>query len=386
MISASLPVRAEPYAEAALLPFFDGLLPEGLARERLATRLRLDPADVFGFLREIGRECAGALSVVPEGADLGAVGTEGVEWLDDAKLAERIADLTTRPLADEPAENIRISLAGAQDKMAVVVDAARIGLPRGTTPSTHILKPASVERRGARGDRLAYPSLVANEAFCTVLAERAGLRTAQLTVREISGIASLLVARYDRVTVNGVVARVHQEDFCQALAVPSRRKYEADGGPAAGAYLELLRRVSVDVLSDQTELLDRLAFNYLIGNADGHAKNFALLYGQAGVRLAPAYDLLSTFVYGHLSKDMAVAVNGMFDGRALQPIHWKKWFSQLDLSARLYSARFADLANRVEAAIPVARAQLLTWKLANGVLDEVVALIAERVRLLRNLT
>ena len=141
VISVSLPVRDEPYDDAQVATFFDGLLPEGVVRERLATRFRLDPTDVFGMLREFGRDCAGALSIVPEGADLAAQERD-VQWLDDAALAQRIAELDERPLADEPAQDIRISLAGAQRKMAVIVEGQRIGLPRGTTPSTHILKPA----------------------------------------------------------------------------------------------------------------------------------------------------------------------------------------------------------------------------------------------------
>lgn len=382
MISVSLPVREQPYDEPALLPFFEGLLPEGLVRERLATRFRLDPADVFGFLREIGRDCAGALSIVPAGTSLEHIGDEGVEWLDETTLAGRVAELAARPLADEPAENIRISLAGVQDKMAVVVDGDRIGLPRGTTPSTHILKPASAERRG---DRLAYPSVVANEAFCTVLAANAGLRTVRVAARAVSGEAALLIERYDRASAGPRIVRVHQEDFCQALGVPSRRKYESDDGPGVAAYLDLLRRVSVDVLSDQPELLDRVAFNYLIGNADAHGKNFSILHDEGGARLAPAYDLLSTFVYPHLSKEMATAVSGIFDAAILKPVHWHKWFSQLEVSDRLYSARFADLAERVETAIPMARQEVTAWTLGNGVLDGVVKLVAQRVQLLKGL-
>jgi len=385
LISVSLPVREAPYAEPQLRPFFEGLLPEGVIRDRLARRFRLDPTDVFAFLRAIGRDCAGALSIVEAGTDLATVRDEGVEWLDDAALAERVSELGVRPLADEPDEGIRISLAGVQDKMAIVVEGDRIGLPRGTTPSTHILKPASAERRGARGDKLAYPSLVANEAFCTVVAGRAGLRVASVSVRRIAGEPALLIERYDRIRAGGGVARVHQEDFCQALAVSPLRKYEADGGPDLAAYLDLVRRWSVDVLSDQTELMDRVAYSYLIGNADAHAKNLSLLHSAAGIRLAPAYDLLSTAVYPHLKKDMALSINRMFDGNALRPIHWKKAFSQLGLSERLYAERFAALAERVLAAVPDARAELDSWVLRNGVLDGVVAVVSARAEVLKGL-
>lgn len=383
LISLSVPVRAEPYEQEGLLPFFDGLLPEGLVRERLAARFRLNPADVFGLLREFGRDCAGALSIVPDGTDLKASRTSGVDWLDDEALAERVGNLANRPLADEPAAGIRISLAGALNKMAVVVRGHRIGLPLERTPSTHILKPASTERRSSRDERLKYPSLVANEAFCTVLAGRAGLVAVTVSIRPIDGEPALLIERYDRVEAGERVERIHQEDFCQALGVLSSRKYEADGGPGLADCLDLIRRTSVDVLSDQTELLDRVAFNYLVGNDDAHAKNFSVLHPAEGTRLAPAYDLLSTFIYPDLKKAMAMKINNIEDSRALQPVHWKKAFGQLGLSERLYSERFVALAARVEEAIAEVRADVQAWNLGNGTLDGLVALISKRVEVLK---
>lgn len=385
LLSVTLPVRGKPYAGPELLPFFAGLLPEGLVRERLATRFQLSTLDVFGLLRVIGRDSAGALSIVEEGTDLTEEREAGVEWLDDEQLAERVAELGTRPLADEPAAGIRISLAGAQDKMAIVIDGPRIGLPRGTTPSTHILKPASAERRGRRGEKLAYPSLVANEAFCSVLAARAGLRAATVEIRPIDGEPALFVTRYDREGAGEGVNRVHQEDFCQALGLAPDRKYEADGGPGLGEYVSILKQWSVDVLADLLELMDRVAFNYLIGNSDAHAKNTSLLHTPQGIRLAPAYDILSTLAYPHLSTAMAVAINKMYDSTALQPVHWKKTFQQLELNQAMYGERFAALAERVTAAVPGAREQLRLWGVRNGVLDDVIARVVERAGLLQAL-
>lgn len=209
----------------------------------------------------------------------------------------------------ETSEDIRISLAGVQDKLAVVVNpSGRIGLPRGTTPSTHILKPASTERRGRRGDRLAYPALVANEAMCLTLARHAGIEVPELQVLNVDDEPALLIARYDRRGLDGRLVRLHQEDFCQALGIPSRQKYEADGGPGLGQALDLIRRYSSQVVEDTDAFVDRVAFNYLIGNCDAHAKNFSLLYARDGTRLSPAYDLLSTEVYDHLSRKMAMSI------------------------------------------------------------------------------
>lgn len=378
-LSLSLPVRTEPYDEAQLLPFFDGLLPEGRVRDQLATRFRLEPGDVFGLLREFGRECAGAVTIVPEG-ESEAPTPPDVLWLTDQELAARIAELEVRPLADEPSENVRISLAGAQAKLVVVVGpGGRIGLPRGATPSTHIFKPQPQELRGRR---LAYPDLVANEAFCMVLATRAGLATAEVGIRHIAQETVLVVSRYDR-TPDG--QRLHQEDFCQALGIPSRLKYEADGGPGQGEYLALLARHSMDPLEDRVALLERIAFCYLIANDDMHAKNFALLYTPA-VRLAPGYDLLSTGIYPHLKREMGTAVNGMYDAEQLRAIHWRKHFKQIGVSEELFAARLAGLAERVVAALPRARAQISEWNIASDTVDKIVAIIERRAGRLAELS
>jgi serine/threonine-protein kinase HipA len=266
--------------------------------------------------------------------------------------------------------------------MAVVVESERIGLPRGTTPSTHILKPTSAARLGRRNERLAYPGLVANEAFCMVLAGRAGLTTPTLDVVEIDGDPALLIERYDRATRAGAVVRLHQEDFCQALGVPSRLKYEKDGGPGLREHLRLLDQRSSDVLTDIPALIDRVAFNYLVGNADAHAKNFSLEH-EPDSRLTPAYDVLSTYVYEHLTKNMATAINGMYDSRAIQPVHWRREIARLGLNTRLYAQRLADLADRVERALPEARGWVQQRSLSDPRLDRVVELIERRSVVLR---
>lgn len=265
--------------------------------------------------------------------------------------------------------------------MAVVVEGDRLGLPRGTTPSTHIVKPSPTARRGRD---LAYPALVANEAFCMTLAREAGLTVPDVRVMDIDGEPALLISRYDRDRRNGQVERVHQEDFCQALGVPGRLKYEKDGGPDVGRYLALLGRWSADVADDVAQLVDLIAFNYLIGNADAHAKNFSLLH-RNGLRLAPAYELLSADVYGHLSKEMATSINGMFDSRAIKPIHWRKEIERLDLSVRLYARRLANLADRVEHGAPAARAEVEGGPLADQQIEQIIGLIRERATVLRSI-
>ena len=386
LLSVSLPVRTEPYSQEQLLPFFQGLLPEENVLTQIARRLQLSPLDVFGLLREIGRDCAGAFSIVPEGYDHAAAGEEGVDWLSDDDLKARVRDLSARPLAIEPDRDIRISLAGAQDKMAVVYDGTRIGLPRGTTPSTHILKPAPEVLKNERRGALAFPALVANEAFCMKLAGLAGLSAAVVEVIQIAKEPALLITRFDRETAEtGHIRRLHQEDFGQALGVPTLRKYEAQGGPSNADFVRLIRSYSARAIEDLQGLLDRLAFNYAIGNADGHAKNFSLLFGRDGIRLAPGYDLLSTHVYDQLSHDMATQVGDVYDGRAIQPVHWQKEVVRLDLDQDLYAARLAALADRVEGSLDNARAWIADRGLADRRIDEIGQLFMRRAKLLRGM-
>lgn len=373
LVSASLPVRSEPYRTQELLPFFDGLLPEGQARRQLARRLRLDETDVFGFLREIGRDCAGALSLVPEGEDPDA-GRPDVDWLDGEDLEEEVGDLVSRPLGVEPARGVRISLAGAQSKLAVVVSPeGRIGLPRGTAASTHILKPGSVERWGLGP---AYPGLVANEAFCLCLARRLGLEAPAVSVIRIGGEPVLLIERYDRVVGVEGVERLHQEDFCQALAVPAYRKYEADGGPGLRDMIELIRRLSIRVTRDLDLLVDRVVLDHLVGNADAHAKNFALLYTPEGPVLAPAYDVISTAVYPHLARPSAMAIGGSYEPEDLSPEGWREGLAALGLSPRRYRGRVAELVRHAQ----LAAGEVRDWLAEENIDGPPVAAIEQLIR------
>jgi serine/threonine-protein kinase HipA len=364
-ISASLRVRKRPFTQVELMPFFSGLLPEGNLRQRLATVLRLEYDDVFGLLREIGRDCAGALSIVPDGTDLKTLADEGVEWLDEAGLDALVASMRTRPLGVEPESDIRISLAGAQNKTVLVVDGKRTGRPRGTTPSTHILKPAPREQ---------FPDLVSNEAVCMTLARLAGLQVADVEVVRIGQVLALLVHRYDRSERGGRIHRIHQEDFSQALRVLPSRKYQADGGPDLRRMTDLIRRFSAEVATDVDEFVDRVAFNYLIGNADAHAKNFSILYAD-GPRLAPGYDLVSTEVYPEVKRDLATSIGGEYRPERITPERWRREFTRLDLNVQRYSRRLADFATRVVASVPEA----FDWLTARGAAADRLKVIADTV-------
>jgi serine/threonine-protein kinase HipA len=311
VLSASLPVRDEAYPNARTKPFFEGLLPEGLARREVARTLGLSDGNGFGLLAAIGSDCAGAVVVLPSDQDRPSDGE--IHWLSTEEVAIRLRDLPNRPLGIDPEEGIRLSLGGVQQKLVVArAPSGEIGQPTGGAPSTHIIKP----------DLGRYDDLVLNEAFCLGVARRAGLETAHAEIARFGEIDALLVERFDRSTAgDGRIVRLHQEDMCQALGILPDAKYEIEGGPSLAQLFELLR--GIGTARDLTSLSTAALLNFLVGNSDAHGKNFALLYARAGsVRLAPLYDIVSTAVYPELTQRLAMSIAGEDDPRAVTRGGW----------------------------------------------------------------
>ncbi len=305
-LSQSLPLDGS-FDAAAVAAYFGGLLPEGEPRQLLARQLGISASNDFALLERLGGDTAGAISLVAPGSSPQPAAA-GVEWLDEAGLAELIAELPDRPMHADPDGEYRLSLAGVQDKLPVVVgDDGRVGLTKGGTPSTHILKTA-IPR---------LPDTIANEAFCLALGRRLGLDTAHAAPRRAGERECLLVARYDRRPAAEGVERLHQEDFCQALGVPAARKYESEGGPGLADCFALVRRSVAVFAADGPRLLDSIGLSFLVGNHDAHGKNLSLLYLPEDGRatLAPAYDVLSTIVYRDvrpMSRKMAMKIGGEY--------------------------------------------------------------------------
>ena len=366
-LSQSLPLRAEPFDERATRPFFAGLLPEGEHRRLIAQALQVSRQNDFGLLDGIGGECAGAVSLLEPGQTPSDAAGQ-VRWLDEAALAKVLADLPQRPMLAGQA-GIRLSLAGAQDKLPVVVDGEQIGLPLFGAPSTHILKPAIAGIEGS----------VANEAFCMRLAAAFKLGVAPVQVRLSASQPYLLVQRYDRVGLP--VQRLHQEDFCQALGFVPEHKYQNEGGPDLAQAFALLRRATWPNAPQVLRLLDAVVFNALLGNHDAHGKNFSLLYGgEADLRLAPLYDLLSTAAYPHLTDKMAMKIGGKYRFNELGARHWDQFSSEVGLSPAQVRKRVLDIARRLPALAQQTRAQVEPGS-DHPILDQIVALITERCAL-----
>ncbi|MEZ5998111.1 MAG: type II toxin-antitoxin system HipA family toxin [Hyphomonas sp.] len=291
-VSLSLPLREERYNGAEVSAFFDNLLPDNdQIRQKVAQRVGAEGTDAFSLLNQIGRDCVGALQFVADGADIEPPGPPECLPLKDEEIAEIIRNLATAPLGVRPdgEREFRISIAGAQEKTALLWNDGWC-LPKGTTPTTHILKP----ELGKLPNGLDMTLSVENEHFCLALCRELGLDVANSQIMDADGIRILAVERFDRLHAgDGRLLRVPQEDFCQALSVPPTRKYNNDGGPGIRECLSLLAG------SDYAEE-DRLAFLkaqivfWLIGASDGHAKNFSLFLTPGGrYRMTPLYDIMS---------------------------------------------------------------------------------------------
>lgn len=339
-LSQSLPLRKERFSRKECAGFFGGILPESDQRKMVAKNLGISERNDFAMLERIGGECAGAVTFMPSGQPL-PDREDRYRNLTAKELADVVKSLPRRPLlAGE--EGVRLSLAGAQDKVAVKVSDDTISIPLGGAPSTHILKPENPN----------FGDLVFNESLCLDLARAVGLLVPKAEIRSADGLNFLLVERYDRSASDessGHYDRLHQEDFCQALGIVSDRKYQSEGGPSLEQCFGLLREVSTTPVIDLQRLLDAVIFNYLIGNNDAHGKNFSIVYNlpAAEAKLAPLYDLVCTVHYPDLSNTMAMKIGGEYLAEKVSPRHFEKLAEEADLAKPLVKRRVLELATAV---------------------------------------
>jgi serine/threonine-protein kinase HipA len=337
-ISISMPLMDVLYPDNIARPFFSGLLPDERARRSLANYLGISAGNAFGLLEAIGGECAGALAFYPKGIEPPRPNEEDIDILDDDRLLKILGLLHTRPLmAGE--EGIRLSLAGVQDKLAVCLVDNKIALAKGGALTTHILKPIINHLSGT----------VENEVFCMTLAKRMKLEVPVADIRYAGDTPYYLVERYDRThTKEGRLVRLHQEDFCQAVSVPPELKYEDEGGPGVGVCLDLLQKYSSQPALDRLTFIRMLIFNYLIGNADAHAKNYAFLYKHGNApTIAPAYDMLCTAMYPRLSKKLAMKIGNRDIPDTIHLKQWSTLVSEAKTAQRFLESDLKGMASQI---------------------------------------
>lgn len=296
-VSRSMPLLDRPFTGAPVRAVFENLLPDDdRIRTRLAARVDADGTDAFSLLAALGRDCVGALQFLPERVVPAPPSLpEGIP-LSMEEIGQRILALRTAPLGLRGGDDaFRISLAGAQDKTALLYHEGQWKEPIGVTPTTHILKPQIGKVLAADGE-VDLSQSVQNEHFCMTLCRELGLDVARTDILNLGDDLSVLVVeRFDRYFDQaGRLLRLPQEDMCQALGVAPIAKYESDGGPGLVDCLELLKSSDSAQQDRQTFMKAQIAF-WMIGATDGHAKNFSLsIRPQGRFSLAPLYDIFST--------------------------------------------------------------------------------------------
>lgn len=290
-ISLSLPLRQDRFVGAPVMAVFDNLLPDNEPiRRRVAERVGAAGTDPFSLLSEIGRDCVGALQFLPDGVEPASPDILTGEPVTDDQICATLKELDVTPLGIRKDNSFRISVAGAQEKTALLKKDAQWIEPTGTTPTTHIIKP----QIGKLNNGMDLSNSVENEYLCLKLMEGFGLKAAQTEIVTFGDQKALVIERFDRRwTDKGHLIRLPQEDFCQALSVPSTLKYQSDGGPGVVEIMEVLRR-SDEPTKDRLDFFKANILFWLMGATDGHAKNFSISLLPGGrFHMTPFYDVLT---------------------------------------------------------------------------------------------
>ena len=297
-LTVPLPVAARPYRGDLVDRWIEGLLPEGETRTVLERYFRVRRGDGYALLSALGRDCAGAVAVVPAGEPLDEPGA-GPRAMSASDVANAVSALRQHPLGVD--EETRVSLGGLQSKLLLVRTQDGWARPLAGVPSTHILKP----------DPPQFPGLAVAEAFAQRAAVLAGLSAAEATLDSFGGRTVLVVRRFDRVDSNGRLRRIHQEDGCQALGVdPAFGKYQTlDGAASYRKLAAVLDGYTADAPGELSKLAAMMAFTIAIGNTDAHLRNHAFLHSGAALSLAPVYDAAPTVEFAS-TRQLALWVDG----------------------------------------------------------------------------
>jgi len=382
-LSISMPLTASEHRHDVIEPFLWGLLPDndGVLR-RWGTRFQVSPKNAFALLSHVGEDCAGAIQFIRSEKLEGwkAASPKGkVAWLDEGDLNERMALLLRDHAATRAGSDLgQFSLAGAQPKIALFHDAVkrRWGIPSGSLPTTHILKPSTG----------AFDGFAENEHFCLRLAKECGFATASSTVQYFGEYPVIVVERYDRLQLSKEVLRIHQEDFCQALGRPPQHKYQNEGGPSASEILTLIRQYSSDRAEDEAGFVDALILGWLVGATDAHAKNFSVLIAPgAQVRLAPLYDLSSALPYPRQvdlrRANLAMKIGGSYRLREIGRRHWNRFALENRLRPQALEERISslieELPQRCLATADLLREEGLTHPVVGQLVESISAHVAQ---------
>ncbi len=292
-VSLSLPLREDPFRGDAVSAVFENLLPDSdVLRRRIAEKFGADGIDAYSLLLQIGRDCIGALQFIPDDKSVDEYSSLTIEGqaISDEEIEKLLNNLTQIPLGLDNKHDFRISVAGAQEKTALLFYNGKWLRPYGKTPTTHILK----TQIGTLPNGLDLSNSVENEFYCLALMKSFGLSVNKVEIKTFGQTKSLVIERFDRRwTKEGQLLRLAQEDCCQALSIPPSKKYQNEGGPGMLAILNLLKGSDTPI-EDQKIFLKAQILFWLMGATDGHAKNFSIFLGAGGrFYMTPLYDILS---------------------------------------------------------------------------------------------
>jgi serine/threonine-protein kinase HipA len=345
-LSLALSLSEKTYGHLETKSFFENLLPEGEIKDLIEAHGKSSIRSEFGFLHEFGRDCAGAFKILPEKLKV-----------SKSKLSKKELKLSTiykylnekKSLTDEilNREGGKFSLAGAQDKFAIIYEKQKIYLPLDGSPTTHIIKPHVRYFKSTHDTPY-------NEYFCMKLAKAVGLNVPDVDI--IEGEFPLYITeRFDRriLKKNGDILRIHQQDFCQAQGVTSLKKYELDGGPSFKDNYNLVKKYSTAPIPDLNQLLKWFLFNLIIGNNDSHSKNLAFLQSDGGIRLSPFYDLLSTSVYKDIGQNFAFKIGGQSLWFKLKDRMFERLAAELELKNDVIRKQALKLFANIDKKLPL---------------------------------
>ncbi|WP_369789439.1 type II toxin-antitoxin system HipA family toxin [Rouxiella sp. WC2420] len=331
-ISLSLPLRYEKYDGAEVYNFFDNLLPDNrTVRERIAAKYHAKSMQPFDLLYEIGRDCVGALLLLPEGEALPELKIINGRKLSESQLASILESYKREAIADKYSEDdFRISIAGAQEKTALLNYKKSWQLPQGITPTTHIFK-LPMGTIQSHSHTLDLRDSVENEWLCMRIARAYGLNAANCEMIKAGEVKALAVERFDRrfSTDQSWIIRLPQEDFCQIQGISSAQKYESDGGPDIANIMQLLLG-SDNAEQDRIFFMKSIVLFWLLAATDGHAKNFSIfIRPNGGYRLTPLYDILSCYPMlggtGMAKQDIQLAMS-LSSTKKGKKYHWQTIF------------------------------------------------------------
>ncbi|GMQ76692.1 MAG: type II toxin-antitoxin system HipA family toxin [Gammaproteobacteria bacterium] len=356
-VSLSLPLREDRYTGDRVIAVLDNLLPDNHAiRRQIAERLRAGGSDAYSLLAKVGRDCVGALQFLPEGTEPGTPGVIDAREASETEIARKLANLASAPLGIEEDEDFRISIAGAQEKTALLFWKNRWYIPHGTTPTTHILKP----QIGELPSGIDLSRSVENEYLCLKLTQAFDLPSAQVEIADFDSHRALVVERFDRRwTRDDRLIRLPQEDCCQALSIHPDLKYQKDGGPGMSEILGLLQ-ASDEPEADRRMFIKAQILFWLLGATDGHAKNFSLFLQPGGrFQMTPLYDVMSAqcaidahqLTWNQMKLAIAVGNNNHYRVNTILPRHFEQTAARNGISAAVIEQLFTEITARAESAI-----------------------------------